>query len=70
MVLYCDVIKQTESELPKLLTLRYSKLKGKIFFVLSCFAKPSTARISGTDQPIFMGFSVECSNKNAYIQFV
>ena len=54
----------------QLLILRYSQLKQNISFVFYCFEKFSTACFSGTNQPIFMGFSAKSGSKmpNATIQ--
>ena len=41
-----------------------SQLKRKLSFLFNCFAKPSTACASGTNQPIFMGFPVKCGIKD------
>ena len=51
----------------QILILRYrpNQLKAKISPVFYCFAKPSTAYISGTNEPIFMRFYVKCGIKNA-----
>ena len=60
----CDVIKQNELEFTNT-DLRYSQSKRKKSFVSYCYAKPSTACISGSNQPIFIGFSAKCGVKNA-----
>ena len=44
--------------------------KKKISFVSLYFAKPSTACISGTTQPIFLGLSAKCGIKNASYNYV
>ena len=45
-------------------------MKGKNAFDFCCFAKPSTACISGTNQPIFMGFSAKFGIKIAQYNYI
>ena len=50
--------------------LRYNQSKGKHSFVCNCFAKSSSAGISGTDKSIFMGFSAKCGIRNGLYNYI
>ena len=58
------VIKQNESKVANT-DFEIELIKTKKFLCFLLFCKPTTACcISGTNQPIFMGFSAKCSIKN------
>ena len=64
-IIICNVIKQNESECANIDFEKWL-IKSKNFMCFYCFAEPSTACISGTNQPIFMGLATKCGIENAY----
>ena len=59
-MMWCDQAKWVETHL---VILRYSQTIGNISFVFYIFVKPSTACVSGTNQPIFIWLPVKCGIK-------
>ena len=56
--------KQSESELANI-DFEILPIKGNLSLIFYCFAKPSTACTSGSNHPIFMGFSAKRGIENA-----